>query len=270
MPKMRTDDGVELNYQVDDFRDPWITEPGDTILMAHGFARSMKWWVQWVPGLSRKYRVVRYDVRGCGESSVPPEGATWSVERLARDALNLIDHLGIEKVHWVGFESGGVWGIVFASTHPDRIKSLTTCGTPLFIGERRDLSRGSQALEKVGLRQWLMDTNSWRWDLSSVDPKLLEWHLAEQPKTPIQVALSILRIAESADLSGVLPMIKVPTLIMVGDRSPPNPPGAQISMQERIPNARLMIFPNIGGGIHLLIPDRCVETVLGFLEELGA
>ena len=266
MPKMRTDDGVELNYQIDDFRDPWITEPGDTILMTHGFAKSMKFWVQWVPALSRKYTVVRYDIRGCGESSVPPEGATWSAERLARDALNLIDHLGVEKIHWVGFESGGIWGIEFVSTYPDRIKSLTLCNSPMFLGERTILLRGEptggpEALEKVGLRQWLVDTSSVRFDLSSVDPKLLEWHIAESSKTPMQVAQSIRRVARSVDLSEALPRIKVPTLIMVGDRSPPSPLGGQISMQKQIPNARLKVFPNIASSIQLLIPDRCLEEV---------
>ena len=270
MPKMRTDDGVELNYQVDDFRDPWITEPGDTILMSHGLAKSMKWWVQWVPALSRKYRVVRYDIRGCGESSVPPEGATWSVDRLARDALNLIDHLGIEKVHWVGFESGGVWGMVFASTHVDRIKSLTLCNSQLFVGARRDLSVGSDALEKVGLRQWLVDTNHGRFDLSTVDPKLLEWHVNEQCKTSLQATQSIRLMAEGLDLSEALPKIKVPTLIMVGDRSYPSPLPGQISMRERIPNARLVVFPNAGSSIQLLIPDQCLDAILGFLEEVAA
>ena len=274
MPKMRTDDGVELNYHIDDFRDPWITEPGDTILMCHGFAKSMKFWVQWVPALSRKYTVVRYDIRGCGESSVPPEGATWSAERLARDVVNLIDNLAIEKVHWIGFESGGVWGMVFASTYPDRIKSLTLCNSPLLLGEGTILSRGepirgSEALEKVGFRQWLVDTRSVRFDLSSVDPKLMEWHISEQSKTTIQVAQSIRRIARSVDISGALPSINVPTLIMVGDRSPPSPLAGQISMQKQIPNARLMVFPSIGSNIQLLIPDRCLDEVLGFLEEAG-
>ena len=270
MPKMRTDDGVELNYEIDDFRDPWITEPGDTILMSHGFSRSMKFWVQWVPALSRKCTVVRYDIRGCGESSVPPEAATWSAERLAMDALNLIDHLGIEKVHWLGFESGGIWGVVFASTYHDRIKSLTLCNTPPSVGARRDLSMRSDALEKVGLRQWLVDTNSSRFDLSTVDPKLLEWHVAEHSKTPDQVAQSIRPIAESVDLSAALPRIKVPTLIMVGDRSPPSPLAGQIFMQKQIPNARLKVFPNIASSIHLLIPDQCLDEVLGFLEEVGS
>ena len=286
MPKMRTDDGVELNYRIDDFRDPWITEPGDTIVLSHGIARSMKWWLQCTPALARKYTVLRYDIRGCGESSVPPEDATWSEERLARDVLNLIDHLGIEKVHWAGFESGGLWGMQFASTYTDRIKSLILCNVPLFIEnipgvqtapewqrtdgpKKRNLNIGSDALEKVGLRQWLMDTNWTRFDLATVDPKLLEWHLNEHSKTPVTVFQSIRMIAEDLDLAGALPKIKVPTLIMAGDRSPVTPLTGQVYMQSQIPNSRLMVFPNIGSSMHLLIPERVVKVMLEFLEEVA-
>ena len=101
----------------------------------------------------------------------------------------------------------------------------------------------SDALEKVGLRQWLVDTNSSRFDLSTVDPKLLEWHVAEHSKTPDQVAQSIRPIAESVDLSAALPRIKVPTLIMVGDRSPPSPLAGQIFMQKQNPQREAEGFP---------------------------
>ena len=266
MPKMRTDDGVEIHYHVHDFRDPWITDPGDTILLSHGFSRSMKWWNQWVPGLSRKYRVVRYDVRGCGESSVPAEGAIWSPERLARDALNLIDHLSIDKVHWVGFESGGIWGTVFAATYSDRIKSLTVANTPLAAGEPLTTGYTSELINEKGLRQWLIDTNANRMDLSIADAQLMEWHLAEQSKTSTAVAASIMGILETLDLSSRYFRVLVPTLIMVGDSNPVRSLESQRSMQQRIPNARLVVFPSIGAGFHLLMPDRCVEELLRFLE----
>ena len=266
MPKIRADDGVEIHYHVDDFRDPWISDPPETILMSHGFARSMKWWTQWVPTLSRKYRVVRYDVRGCGQSSVPPEGSTWTPERMAGDPLNLIDHLGIDKVHWVGFESGGVWGMVFASIFPQRISSLTVINTPLFTGETRGDRTISNEIEERGLREFLIKTNTQRFDPALTDPNLEEWHLSEQSKTPNHVAASISSIVADADLTPILPAIKAPTLIMVGDRAPGRPLESQSAMQQRIPDASLVVFPKVGAGIHLLMPDRCVAEVLKFLE----
>lgn len=266
MPKMRTDDGVEIHYHVEDYRDPWADQPGDTIMLTHGFARSMVWWTQWVPGLSRKYRVVRYDIRGCGKSSEPPEGAEWSEGRLAKDALNLIDHLGIQKIHWVGFESGGLWGITFASTYPERVKSLTVISTPLHKGGA--VGNRATVIREGGLRQWLSDTVSTRLDLSLADPKLVRWHLDEHSKTPSNVAASITEVVQTIDISQMIPQIEVPTLIMVGGNSPDRPLDMMRSMESMFPNAKLKVFPGITNGLHLLIPDQCIEEVLKHVEGL--
>ena len=264
MPKMRTDDGIEIHYHVDDYRDPWATGPDETILLSHGFSRSMKWWIQWVPALSRKYRVLRYDIRGCGQSSIPPEGATWSGERLAKDVLNLIDHLSIQKVHWVSFESGGLWGIVFATSYPDRIKSLSMMTTPYAKGGR--LGESSSIVREKGLRGWLMDTNRDRLDHSVASPELVEWHLAEHSKTPTPVAVSIMQVVEQTDLTKLLPKIQVPTLMMVGGNSPNRPMEMMRAMETDIPNTKLVVFPGIGNGIQLLMPDQCIAEVLKHVE----
>lgn len=280
MPKMLTDDGVEIHYHIDDFRDPWITDPGETIVMSHGFSRSMKWWVQWVPALSRKYRVIRYDVRGCGQSSVPPEGATWSADRMGKDVLNVIDHLGIPKIHWVAFESGSIWGVAFAVNHPDRIKSLTVANMPAsaatmlrFTGTGGEFSKGVKAsdrIQEIGLKQWLIDTNATRLDMQVATPELVEWHTAEHSKTPTEVAVPIMRVVEDLDAFSLLPKIQAPTLILIGDRNPNRPLDDQRAMQKAIPNARLAVFSNIGTGLHMLIPDRCIAEVLRFVGEVDA
>ena len=280
MPKEKMDDGVELNYRIDDFIDPWIEEDEkDTILMHHGFARSMKWWIQWVPALSRKYRVLRYDCRGCGESSIPPEGSEWSAQRLVKDALVLIDQLGIRKIHWVGFESGGIFGIVFALTYPDRIKSLILPNTPTSLPKEnnpqakqtyaQEQQDPATAIERLGLREWLRRSFSNRMDLSKADPKMLEWHLNEHSKTTQNVAVSLMRFVQVADVSERLKDIKVPTLLMVGDKSPICPLDQQRFMEKRIPNSKLVIFEGYGQGIHMLIPERCTDEVMTFLRNLG-
>ena len=270
MPKTQTDDGIDLHYRLDDFRDPWIGDPGDTILLFPGFARNMKWWVQWVPALSRKYRVLRIDTRGCGESQVPPEGAEWSPDRIARDVLNVIDHLGIQKIHWVGFESGGLWGVVFAVNYPDRIKSLTLCNTPGGRGSGHFASSSERPspggiIKKMGLKQWLTETTPGRIDLSLADPKMVEWWIEENSTTPTEVAAHIMDAVDGLDVSGMHSKIRVPTLLMASEKGG-HPLDEQITAREHIPEARLVVFPNIGEGIQMLIPDRCIAELLRFLE----
>ena len=71
--KVRLGDGAELFYTVDDFTDPW-TQP-ETVVLHHGMAKNHKLWYAWVPILAQHYRVVRFDMRGMGQSSVPAPGA---------------------------------------------------------------------------------------------------------------------------------------------------------------------------------------------------
>ena len=266
MPKMRTDDGVELHYHVDDFRDPWNADPQDAILMSHGATRGMKWWTQWVPALSREYRVVRYDIRGHGESSVPPEGSEWSPQRLARDSLNLIDHLGIQKVHWVGFESGGLWGMVFAATYQDRIMSLTTCNTPAPF-HNFDMENRISRTTELGFARYLAENRPESpppWDI----PERYDWDIAERSNLPTEVVVSILGVANTLDLPGILPRIRVPTLVMYGDQFELAPADEQRSMVEQIQDARMVVFPNVGTGLQQIMAERCTDEVLKFLAAL--
>jgi 3-oxoadipate enol-lactonase len=275
MPRLLTDDGVSIHYDVDDFRDPWVQDAPETVLLhPDGFARSMKWWQQWVPTLARRYRVLRYDVRGCGESSVPPRDADWSVSRLIKDALDLLNHLAIDRVHWVGFHGGAVMGELFAVTYPERIQSLTLVNGPphleesllemYALGEKDSLA----SMERYGLKEWLRRTNPGRLDMERTDPRIVEWHTEEQAKTPFHVAYKQHETFRGGDLRGVLPQIRVPTLLLAGDRSPVAPLEQQRAMQESIPDARLVVFEGIGEGIFLTMADRCVAETVKFIAGL--
>ena len=285
MDRFRTDDGVEIEYQIDDFRDPWATGPGETILMHHGLAKNMKYWTQWVPALSRKYRVIRYNCRGCGGSPVPQDGVEWTVERLIRDAVNLIDRLEIDKVHWAGFESGSTMGILFAMTYPERIKSLTLVDSTSNFWVRTpadpDVSPGSPRslveLQRLGQKEWMASTIRNRVDISVLDEasgrRVADWYMEEMQRTPHQVMIalkshidSFRNLAEDPSRVQVLAKVRVPTLMMVGDSSAIDPLEGQVILRNSIPDARLVVFPKIGHAIYLLMPDRCTEEVLKFLE----
>ena len=79
---VRLDDGAELFYKIDDFTDPW-TEP-ETVLLHHGMAKNHKMWFGWVPVLARHYRVIRFDMRGMGQSTVPGTGLPVDYRQLCQ------------------------------------------------------------------------------------------------------------------------------------------------------------------------------------------
>jgi 3-oxoadipate enol-lactonase len=149
MPHARVDDGVDIHYQVTDYTDPWRTAA--TVLLHHGFGRNMEFWRAWVPLLAGEYRVVRIDARGCGESTVPPPGSPYTLDMMVKDALGVMDHLGIERVHWGAEASGGHVGLALALAHRERVASLSLCNTPFQLPQSSNDLFVPEEVEKLGL-----------------------------------------------------------------------------------------------------------------------
>src|SRR6185312_11376425 len=106
MPSFTTSDATRLAYTIDDFTDPW--RPPQTLLLLHAAMGSSKRWYAAIPALCRHYRVVRMDLRGHGESQVPPADPPLTMDRLVQDVRELLDHLGcVGPVHIVGNSAGG-------------------------------------------------------------------------------------------------------------------------------------------------------------------
>lgn len=103
---------------------------GEPVLLLHGFSASAL--MQWkVPGvaelLSRRYRVIAMDFRGHGRSDKPYDPGMYGIH-LVRDAVGLLDHLGIAKAHVVGYSMGGRVALRMSVDHPERLHSATIGG----------------------------------------------------------------------------------------------------------------------------------------------
>src|SRR5215471_7792142 len=88
----------------------------------------------WDPqlGLSKKFRVLRYDTRGHGQSTSPP--GPYTIELLAHDVLHLLDALGFDRVFFCGLSMGGQTGIWLGLHAPNRLHKLILCNTGAKIG----------------------------------------------------------------------------------------------------------------------------------------
>ena len=82
MPKVSVGTNLSLHYYQDDFSDPWRCAPA--ILLQHGFSRSGRFWYNWVPLLSRQFRVLRPDMRGLGLSQIAEDQYQPSLGSLYR------------------------------------------------------------------------------------------------------------------------------------------------------------------------------------------
>jgi len=112
-----TVEGGEIYYEV--------SGTGEPLIFIHGNAGDRRHWDHQFLPLAIKYKVVRYDVRGYGNSSLPETGQPYSD---TRDLGRLMDHLEIEQAHIIGWSMGSGIAVDFSITHPNRVLSLISVG----------------------------------------------------------------------------------------------------------------------------------------------
>ncbi|MFH1486150.1 MAG: alpha/beta hydrolase [Chloroflexota bacterium] len=263
--------GADLYYDLDDFTDPW-TRP-ETFLLQHGFSRNGRFWYSWIPLLAGKFRVLRPDMRGLGRSSMPPGQYNPSAETFVADLVGLLDHLNIERVVYVGESFGGVLGLLFAHAHPERLHSLVLTSTPFRV-PREELATkfavkeasAEEALAK-GVDNWSRQTIGQRIDLNLAPPQLVEWWISEMGKTIPENGVKLHNYIATLDFSPHLHELKVPTLVLAGEKSPIVTPQQIALMRSQIPGVKVVTFPGVGHGVHALMPEQCTREVLNFLKE---
>jgi pimeloyl-ACP methyl ester carboxylesterase len=95
----------------------------EDLVMVHGLATNLAfWYFQYAPEFARRFRVTLLDLRGHGRSEMPADG--YSPTSLARDLAGLLDHLQIDKAHFIAHSFGGVVALKFACEQPRRVSSL--------------------------------------------------------------------------------------------------------------------------------------------------
>ena len=270
MPTLRLDEDVELHYEDDDFTDPWRSAP--VMLLQHGFSRSGRFWYSWVPLLGREFRILRPDMRGMGRSTMAEERYIPSLETFANDVRRLLDRLHIDRVVFVGESFGGIIGLKFAHTYPERMRALVLCNTPCKLPHgalRQRFAAGGDwdATLRRGVGAWSTATIDMRLDTRIAPPGLREWYIAEMDRTSPTIARRLQAYLDTLDFSDHLKEITVPTLLLVGEETPTSPLEQQRFMAEQIPNCRLAVYPKVGHGINVLKPEWCAEQVREFLAS---
>jgi pimeloyl-ACP methyl ester carboxylesterase len=211
--------GLHTHYCDDDFSPPWeVSEP---VWIQHGYGRNVNFWFQWVAPLVGQYRVLRCDLRGHGDAQAPPAGLEWTVENLLADMIGFLDAMDIAKIHYVGESVGGILGVAFAATYPDRLASMTLVAAPTQIHPR------VQQMFAVGRRDWVaavreLGGEGWAAavastggaDLSELDPTMIAWGLREWARTPPEALAGLAELAKSVDITPLLGKVTVPTLLL--------------------------------------------------------
>lgn len=236
--------GTEINYE--------IAGPvgAPVVTFSHSLAATLEMWEDQVTAMKEAYRVLRLDSRGHGKSSRPPGPCT--MEMLSADVISLLDHLGIDRTHFVGLSMGGMIGQVLAVQYPHRLKKLILCDTtgrvpaetaPVWEERIRVAEgQGMCALAQETLERWLSE------DFRRAQPAITERVRDMIIQTPVPGYVACCRAISQFDVLQELAKVTAPTLIMVGERDLGTPVSASQAIHERIQGSKLVVVP---GALHL-------------------
>ncbi len=213
-------------------------EKAPVLVFSNSLGTDLAMWDAQVPEVARKFRVLRYDKRGHGQSSAPL--GPYTIEQLGRDALALLDFLHFEKVHFCGLSIGGQTGMWLGLNAADRLNKLILCNTAAKIGTPEMWNPRMEAVRKGGTK--------------AVSAAVIErWFTAGfRAKEPNEIT-KIQRVLESADTGGYvgccaavrdfdvrekLSAIRTPTLVIAGTHDPATTAADGRWAAEQIPGAR--------------------------------
>ncbi len=117
--KLALADGPKLHYSVEGQAD------GDWIVLSNSLATDLRLWDYEVSYLAERFKVLRYDVRGHGQSDASP--APYTFDQLSDDLVALMDHLGIAQADILGISLGGMTALAMGISYPDRVKRILCC-----------------------------------------------------------------------------------------------------------------------------------------------
>src|SRR5215475_2895 len=124
MPEINAD-GCRIHVEIEG------PERAPVLMLSNSLGTDLHMWDDQVPAITKHFRLVRYDRRGHGKSSVPK--GPYSMERLGRDVLGVLDGLGIAKINWCGLSMGGMVGMWLGANAGNRIDKLVLSNTSSFF-----------------------------------------------------------------------------------------------------------------------------------------
>jgi 3-oxoadipate enol-lactonase len=257
MPEIDAD-GCPLHVEVEG------PERAPALMLSNSLGTTLHMWDGQVGPFTQHFRVVRYDRRGHGRSGVP--AGPYSMERLGRDVLAILDALGIRKISWCGLSMGGMVGQWLGANAPERIERLVLTNTSSYFpdkamwNERMRLVRekGIPAFAPANMERWF--TKTFRERAPEVIARVQEMFAA----TPLEGYLACAAAVRDMDHRELLPRISAPTLVIAGTHDPATPPEANEYISKHIPGAQFALLD----AAHLSNveqPQPYTKAVLDFL-----
>jgi 2-succinyl-6-hydroxy-2,4-cyclohexadiene-1-carboxylate synthase len=265
MQRITLEPGIE--YAVE------MSGSGAPLVLLHGFTGNTRAWQPVWSALAQRYRLVAIDLPGHGQSFTPADADDTAFDTVAEDLYHVLQHLGLESFHLLGYSMGGRLALYFALTYPPLVQSLLLeSASPGLASERERAERRAAdealatLLEREGLEAFVQ-----HWE------NLPLWTSQSQLSIAQQAALRQTRLLNSAaglaqslrgmgtgaqpSLWGQLNKLAMPTLLITGELDTKFTALAQ-AMQGANPLIQHALIPQVGHTTHLENPSAFVQLVM--------
>lgn len=229
-------EGCRINVEVEG------PEDAPAVVFSNSLGTNLHMWDDQATTLAKHFRVIRYDQRGHGKSDAPK--LPYSLERLGRDVLAILDHLGIKSAHFVGLSMGGCTGMWLGRHARGRFGKLVLSNTGAKIGDaalwnnriQSVLKDGMKAVAEVVLERWF--TPNFRKREPAVVKRVREMLLTTPPAGYAGCSAALRDMDERAGIAE----IKAPTLVIAGKHDPATPPESGEFIASRIKDAKFVVL----------------------------
>jgi len=247
--------GAKLNYEVHG--------RGPALILTHGYSATLDMWRGQVEPLSAGHTLVLWDMRGHGQTEGPTDPGLYSETETVADIAALLDAVHAKRAIVGGLSLGGYMSLAFHLTHPERVRALLILDTgPGF--------RKSEPREAWNART-MQTAKSLETEGLDFLKKLTPERATSKHRSASGLALAARGMLTQRDARVIesLPGIRVPSLVVVGDRDEPFLASADY-MAAKIPGAKKVVIPNAGHASNMDQPRAFNDAVLDFIKGLPA
>ena len=234
------------------------------LLLLHSLGTSGQVWDAQAEALSNSFRVIRPDMRGHGLTTLV-EGP-GSIEQYARDALAVLDALGVETAHVAGLSIGGLIAQSLAAQAPGRVRSLILCDTAMVIPPPESWRARAALVREKGM-QAVVDPVIARW----VTPAFLDAPetaglRAVLLRTPAEGYAAAAEAIADFDHSTKTPTLDVKALVIVGEKDEATPVAAAEAMHAALRGSKLVVLPGAAHIPTVEFPEAVTAAMVDFLK----
>ena len=240
---------------------------GKPLYLVHGIGSRRATWNTLIDDLQTDFTCVSFDLRGHGESPVPP--VPYSLDELVEDLEALRMRLGHERIHVIGHSLGGQIGPAYARTHPERVETVAMLSTVAGrTPEESAMVKGVVAAMRENGVEPLLKTLINRWytdEFLTHRPEAIEARIKQVVDTPEEVFLSVFDIYAATEMLSWLPQLTCPCLVMTGELDAGCNPSLNELIANTLPRAELVILENLKHSILIEGPERVLPPLRDFL-----